>query len=366
MSKELITIDTATGVQLYTEGHIESIIKRITEEALNMVPDVETEQGRDNIKSLAYKIARSKTTMDDLGKELNADSKTKIDLVNAERKKMRDEMDELKFKVRQPLTDFEDAEKKRIADIDDRIIDITNLRKDRDEYSEFYNSEYLTGKLAEAKAIVLDDSFGDKLKDAAVEKDITISRLESNIAKRTTEENEKAELDRLRVEKEERDKEDYENRLKKEAAANAKREAEKKADQEKQHAADKARVEQQRIEDEKAEVERKAKEEKEEAAKAIEDAEKKRLADVQAVKDQAEREKQEIVRQQEEKAHFELERIAEETWADDKRKADKENQRTINNNVLSALINLGIDPMVGKTLIEAMAKGQIPHVTVNY
>lgn len=58
-------------VALFTkEGGIDPIIARIEAEVRSHVPDVTTKRGRDAIASLAYKVARSKTTLDEAGKSL--------------------------------------------------------------------------------------------------------------------------------------------------------------------------------------------------------------------------------------------------------------------------------------------------------
>ena len=69
--------------------------------------------GRDEIKSLAYKIARSKTTLDNIGKEHVAEIKAKAKAIDNLRAEMRDDLDALKHEIRAPLDEWE-AEQERI------------------------------------------------------------------------------------------------------------------------------------------------------------------------------------------------------------------------------------------------------------
>ena len=57
---------------------------------------------------LAYKVAQTKTYLDGLGKDLVAELKEIPKLIDANRKTVRDRLDELKAKARQPLTDYEE------------------------------------------------------------------------------------------------------------------------------------------------------------------------------------------------------------------------------------------------------------------
>jgi len=76
-------------------------------------PDLTTTKGRDAVASLAYKIARRKTALDDAGKALNADLHKSIKVVDVVRAKMRNALDDLRDKARKPLDDWEAAEQQR-------------------------------------------------------------------------------------------------------------------------------------------------------------------------------------------------------------------------------------------------------------
>jgi len=114
--KGLIVPEKINAVTIFSEGKVDPLIEEITKKAKELVPDTSTGKGRDAIKSMAYKVTRSKTYLDDLGKQLVADKKAEIKKVEASRKIIRDKLDALRDKVKKPLTDWEVAEEKRKAE----------------------------------------------------------------------------------------------------------------------------------------------------------------------------------------------------------------------------------------------------------
>ena len=111
----LVTIKPNTVLQVFTEGgHIDPILQAIADEVRKFKADPYTEKGRKEIASMAFKVARTKTYLDGLGKDLVADMKELPKKVDASRKVVRDFLDALKDEVRQPLDQWE-AEQERIA-----------------------------------------------------------------------------------------------------------------------------------------------------------------------------------------------------------------------------------------------------------
>jgi len=107
----LLKIEALDATALFTEGGIDEVLAKIAEKARSCIFDADTASGRKAIGAMAYKVARSKTILEDMGKSLVAGWKAKAKKVDAERKKSRDTLDALKAEVRQPLTDWEAAEK---------------------------------------------------------------------------------------------------------------------------------------------------------------------------------------------------------------------------------------------------------------
>lgn len=117
MSDQLVVIEKKNALQVFTgDNGLDPYVKMIRDKVKNHKNDTSTQKGRDEIKSLAHNVAKSKVYLDDLGKDLVASWKTQSAKVDKARKAMRDELVALKEEARQPLTDWEDAaaEKERI------------------------------------------------------------------------------------------------------------------------------------------------------------------------------------------------------------------------------------------------------------
>lgn len=83
------------------------IIEHVKDSVKDVHRDVSNDVTRGYIKSIAYKVARSKTYIDDLGKNYASDLKEKVKKIDSIRKYARDELDQLKDKVRKPVTEWE-------------------------------------------------------------------------------------------------------------------------------------------------------------------------------------------------------------------------------------------------------------------
>src|SRR5690348_15385756 len=106
-----IDISTLTPATVFAPGGMEGIISKLEAEVRAIDRDISTPEGREAVKSLAYKVARSKTALDEMGKELVAGIKKQAGAIDADRKLARDRLDALKEEVRGPLTAWEEAEK---------------------------------------------------------------------------------------------------------------------------------------------------------------------------------------------------------------------------------------------------------------
>ncbi len=196
-------IETMSPSEIYTGDNIERILAEIKEEVLAIVPDVSTKKGQAEIKSLASKVSRSKTFLDGVGKNLADQLNAKLKPINGQRKDLREFLDNLKAEVREPVTRIEDAEKKRIADLQERL-----LVFDPDIY---LLSMSLEDGIKKASEIVIDSTWqefelkADKLKIECVES------LTSRLKERQANEAKQAELEaerqkqmreRIRIEEE--------------------------------------------------------------------------------------------------------------------------------------------------------------------
>lgn len=109
----IVEVGEIDPAAIFAEDGSRSLVAKISEHTKSLVFDVATEKGRDECRSIAYKIARSKTALDEIGKSLVADWKSRIKIVDAERKYIRDTLDALKEEVRAPLTEWEQRDEKR-------------------------------------------------------------------------------------------------------------------------------------------------------------------------------------------------------------------------------------------------------------
>lgn len=328
-----------TALQVYSSANgLDPFLQKIREEIDGFVPDVTTRKGRDAIASIAYKVARSKTALDNVGKELVAELKEVPKKIDAERKRMRDLLDGWQAEVRQPLTEWEEAEKARVAKHEAGIAQLKNT-----------NTEGMTAALIGARIQDLDTcEIGPDWEEFEAEahrvKAASLATLREALAAREKYESEQAELAELRRKLAEQEQKDREARIAQEAADKAKREAEQSAQAERDAAA-------QRERDLELQAER-AKRAELEAKQRAEQAERDALAKAELA---AAAERQ---RQADEQARIERE-------AKD-READKAHKKTINNEALAALVAGGMPEECAKQAITLIAQRRIPHITISY
>ena len=110
---ELVT-DKPLEVLLSEEGRT-ALYKKIRIEIVEFKPDLTTQAGRDRIKSLAYKIVRTRTTLDNAGKEANATLRDQINGVDKIRRDMTAALATLEEEARAPLVAWE-KEQAKLAD----------------------------------------------------------------------------------------------------------------------------------------------------------------------------------------------------------------------------------------------------------
>ena len=71
---DLVVIEKNNAMAVFTNNdQLDPLIEAIEKEARSLVPDVTTKKGRDAIASMAHKVARSKTYIDNAGKDLVAE-----------------------------------------------------------------------------------------------------------------------------------------------------------------------------------------------------------------------------------------------------------------------------------------------------
>lgn len=353
----------ANTIEVFRPETMNALLKRIHDEATSIVVDVTTPKGRAELKSLAFKIARTKTAIDDAGKKLVEPMKEQAKMIDAERKRARDELDALKESVRKPLTDWEAEESARQRVITDAIARIAAIGS-----TVFSTSSDVKVAIesvqSEAKA-----DFGEHKDEAAVAVELAGLRLQKQLTELEASEKRAAEAEKARIEaerkateerlaREAQERKEREERIAKEAAERATKEAEARAKAE----ADRVKAEAERAERERAlAAEREAKRRIDEE-KARADAERRHSEELAAA---AERSKV----QAENAARIERERIESERKAEEaaraRREADKAHRGKIlmeAKDALSAII--GEEP--AKLAIKAIHAGTIPHTSIAF
>ncbi|HEO1774371.1 TPA: hypothetical protein VAM13_002741 [Acinetobacter baumannii] len=326
-------------------GGTDELYERIAQEVFSHVPDVSTKKGRDAIGSLALKISKSKTLIEKCGKELVAEQKAQIKVIDDDRISIVKKLDLLRNEVLAPRDAWEQAEKDRVEKHQANIRAIKSLHDERTPYQE---SLEIKNRIIELESFEVDASFEEYEQEAKLAKLETLERLRAALVDREKFEAESAELERLRKAEQERLQREHEERIAHEAAEKARLEAERKAKEE----AD-------RVEREKQEAIAKAEREKREASE--------REARLVAEKEAAELRAQHAA--EAERKRIEAEQAAKleaERQAEEARQANQAHRKKICNEALKGLLALGIDEAKGKEILQAINKGFVPHVSIKF
>ncbi|MBZ7133400.1 hypothetical protein [Klebsiella michiganensis] len=329
---DLVVIEKKNAMAVFTNNdQLDPLIEAIEKEARSLVPDVATKKGRDAIASMAHKVARSKTYIDNAGKDLVAELKALPKQIDESRRVVRERLDALKDEVRRPLTEWE-AEQARIAA--EKAAEEERLRIE-----------------AEQKAAL------EALKKQ-IETDHEMALLMNDAFDREQAEK-KAEAERQRIAREEEIKRQAEEKAKREAAEKAQREIDAAAAREREAILAKERAERERIE-----AQQRAEREQREAA---ERAEREKQAAVEAERRKAQEEADRTRREAEQR---EQARLAEEKRKADeqaRREADVKHRKFVGTEIVKALLaNTSLTRDQAIEVLTAIKDGNIPHTGISY
>lgn len=318
---ELVVIEKKNAMAVFTNNdQLDPLIEAIEKEARSLVPDVTTKKGRDAIASMAHKVARSKTYIDNAGKDLVAELKALPKQIDESRRVVRERLDALKDEVRRPLTEWE-AEQERI------------------KAEEAMNALH-------AEALAMNEEF-DRQLAARIESDHEMALLMNDAFDRE-QADKAAEAERQRIA--------HEEEIKRLAAAAAAREVEQRAQREREEAAHREAV--LKAQAEQAERDRIAAEQKAEADKQ---------AAIEAERRKAQEEADRIRREAEQREQARL--------AEDKRKADEQARReadvkhrkAVGTEIVKALLaNTSLTRDQAIEVLTAVKDGRIPHTGISY
>ncbi|MBU9997986.1 hypothetical protein KTQ03_11240 [Klebsiella michiganensis] len=318
---DLVVIEKKNAMAVFTNNdQLDPLIELIEKEARSLVPDVTTKKGRDAIASMAHKVARSKTYIDNAGKDLVAELKALPKQIDESRRVVRERLDALKDEVRRPLTEWEEEQERIKAE-------------------EAMNALH-------AEALAMNEEF-DRQLAARIESDHEIALLMNDAFDRE-QADKAAEAERQRIA--------HEEEIKRMAAAAAAREVEQRAQREREEAA--LREAALKAQAEQAERDRIAAEQKAEADKQ---------AAIEAERRKAQEEADRIRREAEQREQARL--------AEDKRKADEQARReadvkhrkTVGTEIVKALLaNTSLTRDQAIEVLTAIKDGNIPHTGISY
>ncbi|MCW9670442.1 hypothetical protein ORL60_14360 [Klebsiella michiganensis] len=318
---DLVVIEKKNAMAVFTNNdQLDPLIELIEKEARSLVPDVTTKKGRDAIASMAHKVARSKTYIDNAGKDLVAELKALPKQIDESRRVVRERLDALKDEVRRPLTEWE-AEQERIK-AEEAMLAL------------------------HVEALAMNEEF-DRQLAARIESDHEMALLMNDAFDRE-QADKAAEAERQRIA--------HEEEIKRLAAAAAAREVEQRVQREREEAAHREAV--LKAQAEQAERDRIAAEQKAEADKR---------AAVEAERRKAQEEADRIRRETEQR---EQARLAEEKRKADeqaRREADVKHRKTVGTDIVKALVaNTSLTRDQAIEVLTAVKDGRIPHTGISY
>ena len=407
----LALIETTPAALIYAPGALTSMVDRIKQgvRAQLSTLDVSIPKDRARMVSLSAQVATAKVKLDKLGDSLIEEHRSVVTAVNADRKTMRDDLDAFKVEVRKPVTDLENAEKERVAAHEAAMSVIAETLS----YGETETSEELRLRLRWASTVIGTRDWQEFATRAERIVENEVKRIEALLILAEKREADALELERLRAEAAERAIKERE-----EAAAKAAQEAaERRAAEQARIAREAAERERQRIENERIEAEARAKQaeaeriaaeqkaerdlkeaayravlaaqeaadserraiaqerqrladQQAEAARAAAAAEARRVAEAEAAELAASAAAAKAERERYAAVEAERQRVAAQQKSEleeaEKRAKNRAHQGAIHREALQALCTFGMTQEQGKALIEAIAKNEIPHISIQY
>lgn len=218
----VIAVHENPGIVLLDEARFERFYEAVKDEVSRLVPDLTTAKGRDEIKSMAFKVTKTKTAIDAAGKALKEEAAKRVQVVDKARRDIRERLEALAVEVRAPLTEWEVREQLRIEKAEGLM---TSLRTDAIVSTED-TAEQIIERLERLEALVLDETvMADRMEDAEGLRLAAITTLEAVLKRIQQEERDRAELEALRAAKAEQERKQAERQAAYEAAKAAQREA---------------------------------------------------------------------------------------------------------------------------------------------
>lgn len=314
-----------------TEKAIDPFLAQIRARIDAFDGDASTPEGRKEIASMAYKVARSKTYLEGLGKALADEQKAIPKKIDATRRLINETLDGWRDEVRKPLDEWEQAEASRKEKHEFVLRRLTALCTPGPSPLPELDAERLWAETVDHTA---HEEYADEIE---MVQGRALLALAAAIDSSRQAEADAAELAELRAAKAAQEAE---------AAAKAAEEAR----QREAAAAQEREAERLRLAEERARQDAEAA-----AAKAIEDAQRAAaLAEARAAEAER-RARDDLARQQ-----------AAEEAARRAREADREHRATVNREARDAIMKSGVSQEHAQLIVAAIASGAIPHVSITY
>jgi colicin import membrane protein len=294
---------------------------------VNVVYDMTVPEQEKQARSDRLAIGKKIAELDRVHAAVKAPLKAQVDLLDGERKRIKDGLLDIQEGVKSQIA----AHEASVAAIEFELVSRVDAIKALAEFSWSPTSDQVMDRIVTLKKITVDNTLAHHEGAALIAHRDTLAHLQNLYKTVSQAEADAAELARLKAEAAERERAEHEARIAAEAAERAKREAEEaaaKAEREKREAAERA-------EREKAEAVARAERETQEKAEKVE---RERLAAIEAEK-----------REQE------------------AREADYKHRTAIENAAYKALLSIeGMTEPLAVSVMEAIMDGEIPNIKIHY
>ena len=327
-------------------SQFESQLATMKAENEKAVFDYASPKGAKEARSHIFGIRKVRAALELARKDAKAAALEYGRTLDAEAKRIESELNAMISVHETPLLEIEAKEAALVKAIQDRVATLEAYKL----IPASADSKAWGIELDRVNAFVIDPTLAEFMAPAAIAKDVAINAIRERFQALVKQEEDAAELAKLKAEQAERERIEREEKIRTEAAEKAKKDAEEKAER-----ARMAAEQEQRRKDEAAAAEAKRQQEateraQREAKEAVERAERaEREAKAKAEKDLADK--------------LEAERLAAE-----RRESNKRHLATINNAAAQALMGKveGLTEEMAKAVVIAIAKKEIPAIAITY
>lgn len=329
----------------------------------NVVYDLTDPVQEKSARSDRLSIGKVISRLDSTHKALKAPLKAKTDLIDAERKRIKDDLLGVQGKIKSQIADHERKIQEHAEKLQIMVDDITVWSLFYDDVSR--SSESIQLRIDKVKSVVVDDSYEHRKADAALAQIDALKILEPMLDDALKQEAEQMELERLREEQRQREQAEREEKIRADAEMKARHEAEQEAEKIKQQAAiaEEARKKRERELQEEIEAEKtrviaekaKAKADAEELARAVE------IETRKAVERAAQEERERLEAEANEKVRLEAEAKAKE----EAKKSKQAHRAKVHKAAKTSLLN-HFDDATATQIVTLIKDGEIANVLIQY